>query len=92
MKKPRKFIVKEDGVPCALEPLRGLFGSELVPMKGIVVKATEPTLFPGEKFAHRAIMQARDLARKLHESLVGDWEKVAPYSRRGKFTIESINQ
>ena len=84
------FIVKENGVPCALVPFRDLFGTNLVPRTGVLVKSETATVFKGEKSAQRAITKAYRLSENLRQSLLGDWDKLTNFIKRGKFTIEHL--
>lgn len=93
MKSKKSYIVKEDGVPCAFTRFPDLFGSELVPKRGVLWKDPQrPTLFPGEKSAHRAAGRAAKLAGNLKNTLMADWSKVQPFINRGRFTVEVYAQ
>jgi hypothetical protein len=89
MSKKKEYIVKEDGIPCAITPFPELFGVDMIPARGVIFKnSRRPTVFPGEKSAHAAIMRAHRLRRKLTDSMLSSWDKVQPYIQRGKFTVE----
>lgn len=89
-KRSARFIVKFNGVPCALVPYPRLFGTKLVPKRGVLVPNDRiPTEFPGEKSANKAIDRAIRLKKTLHSAVFELPEIYRPFAEDGVFKVEA---
>lgn len=88
MKKPKKkYVVELAGVPCRMATSPA-FGFKLIPRTGTLLPdGSAPYYFPGQKSAHKAIMRANRLRRKILESVVTPTDAMRPFAQDGIFSI-----
>lgn len=85
--KPR-FIVTFNNVPCALTPVPKMFGTKLVPKRGVLLPNDRiPTLFPGEKSAQKAIGRAMRLRTTLRNAVFELPPSIKPFAADGQFRV-----
>lgn len=90
-KQKPKYIVKESGIPCALISCPEMFGSELVPRRGVLLPTSGiPEIFKGPKSANAAIGRAVRLAKRLRGTMVDGWQKAEKFINRGQFEIVKL--
>lgn len=90
-RKKTQFVVKLNGIPCGFLACPKVFGPKLVPRRGVLVQNPNlPTLFPGEKSAHKAAGRAARLRSILSSAVFTVSEKYQQFVTPGDYKVHPV--